>query len=189
MLGCERRPVSASIMSRSCFASIPVCVYKFSSHYLNNVIFIDNSLGPLATESPCIYRIYKRGRGSYNGSRVGSNVQNHHPVPRPLSDAQISQYLTTITKSVTCLYLIRHYKVLHRRLRTVPIGLPANVAGATLGNWQTVDRENEGTPAKLGSWSPGKIQASIAFVWRESPCTLGRSEDFRDWKESSVQEV
>ena len=35
-LGCERRPVSASIMSRSCFASFPVCVYKFSSHYLNN---------------------------------------------------------------------------------------------------------------------------------------------------------
>ena len=39
VLGCERRPVSASIMSRSCFASLPVCVYKFSSHYLNNIIF------------------------------------------------------------------------------------------------------------------------------------------------------
>ena len=38
VLGCERRPVSASIMSRSCFALFPVCVYKFSSHYLNNVI-------------------------------------------------------------------------------------------------------------------------------------------------------
>jgi len=38
VLGCERRPVSASIMSRSCFASFPVCVYKFSSHYLNNII-------------------------------------------------------------------------------------------------------------------------------------------------------
>jgi len=37
--GCETRPVSASIMSRSCFASFPVCVYKFSSHYLNNIIF------------------------------------------------------------------------------------------------------------------------------------------------------
>jgi len=34
VLGCERRPVSASIMSRSCFASFPICVYKFSSHYL-----------------------------------------------------------------------------------------------------------------------------------------------------------
>ena len=55
VLGCERRPVSASIMSRSCFSSFPVCVYKFLSHYLNNIIFIDNSLGPLATESPCIY--------------------------------------------------------------------------------------------------------------------------------------
>ena len=39
VLGCERRPVSASIMSRSCFASFPVCVYKFSSYYLNNIIF------------------------------------------------------------------------------------------------------------------------------------------------------
>ena len=32
VLGCERRPVSASIMSRSCFASFLVCVYKFSSY-------------------------------------------------------------------------------------------------------------------------------------------------------------
>jgi len=39
VLGCERRPVSASIMSRSCFASFPVCVYKFSSRYLSNLIF------------------------------------------------------------------------------------------------------------------------------------------------------
>jgi len=45
------RPVSASIVGRSCFASFPVCVYKFSSHYLNNIIFIDNSLGPLARDS------------------------------------------------------------------------------------------------------------------------------------------
>jgi len=29
VLGCERRPVSALIMMRSCFASFPVCVYKF----------------------------------------------------------------------------------------------------------------------------------------------------------------
>ena len=39
VLGCERRQVSASVMSRSCFASLPVCVYKFSSHYLENIIF------------------------------------------------------------------------------------------------------------------------------------------------------
>jgi len=39
VLGCEKRPVSASIMSRSCFASFPLCVHKFSSHYLNNIIF------------------------------------------------------------------------------------------------------------------------------------------------------
>ena len=51
-LDVKRRPVSASIMSRFCFASFPVRVYKFSSHYLNNIIFIENSLGPLATESP-----------------------------------------------------------------------------------------------------------------------------------------
>ena len=44
-LGCERRPVSALIMSRSCFASFPVCVYKFSSHYLNNVIFYGQYFG------------------------------------------------------------------------------------------------------------------------------------------------
>ena len=54
VLGCERKPISASIMSRSCFASFPVCVYKFSRHYLSKIIFIDNSLEPLATESPCI---------------------------------------------------------------------------------------------------------------------------------------
>jgi len=29
-------------------------VYKFLSHYLNHIIFIDNSLGPLTRESPCI---------------------------------------------------------------------------------------------------------------------------------------
>ena len=45
VLGCERRPVSASIMSRSCFASFPVCVYKFSSHYLNNIIFYRHCFG------------------------------------------------------------------------------------------------------------------------------------------------
>ena len=39
VLGCERRPVSASIMSRSCFALFPVCVYRFSSHYLNNIFY------------------------------------------------------------------------------------------------------------------------------------------------------
>jgi len=39
VLGCERRPVSASIMNRSCFVSFLVCVYKFSNHYLINIIF------------------------------------------------------------------------------------------------------------------------------------------------------
>ena len=55
VLGCERRPVSASIMSRSCFVTFPVCVYKISSHCLSNVIFIDNISGPLARDSPCIW--------------------------------------------------------------------------------------------------------------------------------------
>ena len=45
VLGCERRTVSASIMSRSCFASFPVCVYKFSSNYLNNIIFYRQYFG------------------------------------------------------------------------------------------------------------------------------------------------
>ena len=54
VFGCERRPVLARIMSRSCFASFPVCVYKFSSHYLNNMIFIDHSLGPLARDPLCV---------------------------------------------------------------------------------------------------------------------------------------
>jgi hypothetical protein len=54
VLGCERRPVSASIMSRSCFALFIHFHFSFSSHYLNNIIFIDNSLGTLATESPYI---------------------------------------------------------------------------------------------------------------------------------------
>jgi hypothetical protein len=54
VLGCEIRPFSASVMGMSCFASFPVCVYKFSSHYLDNIIFIDNSLGPVASESPCV---------------------------------------------------------------------------------------------------------------------------------------
>ena len=54
VLGCERRPVSASIMSRPCFASFFHFHFSFSSHYLNNIIFIDNSLGHLATESPRI---------------------------------------------------------------------------------------------------------------------------------------
>ena len=45
VLGSEGRPVSASIMSRSCFASFPVWVYKFSSHYLNKVIFYRQQFG------------------------------------------------------------------------------------------------------------------------------------------------
>jgi len=39
VLGCERRLAPASIMSRSCFASLPACVYKFSRHYPNNITF------------------------------------------------------------------------------------------------------------------------------------------------------
>jgi hypothetical protein len=39
------RPFSASIMSSSCFASLPVCEYKFSSHYLNNIMFYRQQFG------------------------------------------------------------------------------------------------------------------------------------------------
>jgi len=66
-------------MSRSCFASFPVCVYKISSHYLNNIIFIDNSSGPLATESPCIKC---RGRRGANRVLVGK-PEGKRPPGRP----------------------------------------------------------------------------------------------------------
>ena len=40
VLGCERRPVSSPIMSRSCFISFFFHFhFSFSSHYLNNIIF------------------------------------------------------------------------------------------------------------------------------------------------------
>ena len=58
VLGFERRPVSASIISRSCFASFPVFVYKFQVVISITYFFIDNSLGPLARDSPCIMYKY-----------------------------------------------------------------------------------------------------------------------------------
>ena len=71
VLGCERRPVSVSIMSRSCFSLFPAGVYKFSSPYLNNIIFY-RQFGPLATESPCIITF------NYHGvSSVSKLVQAH----------------------------------------------------------------------------------------------------------------
>ena len=85
VLGYERRPVSASIMSRSCFASFPVCVYKFSSHYLNNITFIDNSLEPLATESPCIMELIMQS----NGVQCTQRVHNH----------SAQQWLRTVRKT------------------------------------------------------------------------------------------
>ena len=75
MLGCEKRPVSASIMSRSCFASFLVCVYKVSSLYLNNIIFfIDNSLGPLARDSLCISPYISLSPFPLNVGVVGSSL-------------------------------------------------------------------------------------------------------------------
>ena len=44
---------------------------------------------------------------------------------------------------------------------------------------QTMGLETQGTQVKLGRKSLGKIQTSTAFIWRESPCTLGRSEGFK----------
>ena len=72
-------------MSRSCFASFPVCVYKFSSHCLNNIIFIDNSLGPLARESPCMRHVkckygYLRIRGTQKGEVECSDLVGHDAV-------------------------------------------------------------------------------------------------------------
>jgi hypothetical protein len=54
LLGFERRPFAALIMSRPCFASFPVGAHKFSSYYLNKIIFRDNSLGLLVRESTCM---------------------------------------------------------------------------------------------------------------------------------------
>jgi hypothetical protein len=39
------RQSSASNMSKSCFASFPPCVNKFSSHYLNNIIVYRQQIG------------------------------------------------------------------------------------------------------------------------------------------------
>ena len=60
VINIERRQFWATIMSRSCLASFPVCLYKVSSHYLSNIIFIDHSLGPLARESPCSINHYRQ---------------------------------------------------------------------------------------------------------------------------------
>ena len=78
LLGCERIPVSATIMSRSCFASLQVFVFKFSRHYLNIIIFIDNSLGPLTIESPCIMK-FKLNFLNYAAApflRLASNLED-----------------------------------------------------------------------------------------------------------------
>jgi hypothetical protein len=61
------------------FSSLPVCVYKFSSYYLKDIIFMDNNLGPLAIESPCILLKYN---------------QQDEPV--------ISEYLFYLFLSTTC---------------------------------------------------------------------------------------
>jgi hypothetical protein len=72
--GCEMRPFSASIMSRSCFASFPVCVYKVSNHCLNKIIVIGNILGPLARESP--FRLKTNAAIWFNNIR-----RTKHPTP------------------------------------------------------------------------------------------------------------
>jgi len=55
VIGCERRSVSALIMSRSSFASFPVCVYKFSSHYLNDIIFYRKYFGASSERLTLLY--------------------------------------------------------------------------------------------------------------------------------------
>ena len=76
--------------------------------------------------------------------------------------------------------------MLYRWLQTVSEVFPANSGWATLG--KQADRGPRDT-AELGSRSLANIQTGRAFVWSESPNSLRRSEDFRDWAESSVQEV
>lgn len=43
----ERRPFLTLVMSRSCFKLLPVYVCKFSSHYLNSIIFCKQQFGTL----------------------------------------------------------------------------------------------------------------------------------------------
>ena len=76
VFGCERRPVSASITRRSCFASFFHFHFSFSSHYLNNIIFIDNNLGPLARESYCI-RSVKNDKSNNNNNKNENNSDPH----------------------------------------------------------------------------------------------------------------
>ena len=76
VLGCERGPVLASVMSRSCFASFPVCVYKFSSHYLNNIIFYRQQFGTSRDRIIPYNGIYVRVTCSCT---LGSNVNT--PIP------------------------------------------------------------------------------------------------------------
>jgi hypothetical protein len=56
VLGCEMRQLSAPIMSRSCFAPFPVCIYKFSSHYLNNIMFYRQQFGA-SSERITLYKM------------------------------------------------------------------------------------------------------------------------------------
>jgi len=96
---------------------------------------------------------------------------------------EIQTYSELLSKRVTPrethLWELGKY-VLHRSLWTVSVVCLAHVAGATMGKQADMGRETEGTQAKFGSRSLGKIQTSTAFVSRESPCTLRRSEHFRN---------
>ena len=58
------------------------------------------------------------------------------------------------------------------------------------GNWQTVGRETEGTPAKLGSLSLGKIQTSTTqnplVLWEEAKILeTEKNPVYRKYKEAT----
>jgi hypothetical protein len=81
-----------TIFSRSCFASFPMCVYKFSSHYLINIIFIANSLGHLARESPCT-KVHKQSGFYKNLSPNPTNASVFDPLnERPSYIKYIQQH-------------------------------------------------------------------------------------------------
>jgi len=79
VLGCERKPVSASIESRSCFASFPVFVYKFSSHYLNNIIFYRQMFGA-SSDTITLYvmvNVIKEKRSTSCGVHTSTQCTKH----------------------------------------------------------------------------------------------------------------
>jgi len=79
--------------------------------------------------------------------------------------------------------------VLQRTLEIVSFVSPANVAGATMGKQADCVLWHSGNTRETWKQVTRKDPDYHSIHLRESPCTLGRSNDFRDWKETSVQQV